>query len=73
VYVFYFVCSTNIYVPATENGIQMNNFCSEQDNPNIFEDEQDLLRAELQKIHDLDNRSLEGDNEDTGGSHPLAL
>jgi hypothetical protein len=47
VYVFYFVCSTNIYVPATENGIQTNNSGSEPDDPNSFDEEQDLLRAEL--------------------------
>jgi hypothetical protein len=38
----------------------------ERDESNIYEDEQDLLKAELQKIHDLKNRPLEDDNEDTG-------
>jgi hypothetical protein len=65
-YVFYFVSSTNIYLEATGNGIQGNNSGLEPDDPNIYDDEQDLLKAELQKIHDLEDRTLENDNEDMG-------
>jgi hypothetical protein len=38
----------------------------EPEDQNIYDDEQDLLKAELQKIHDLENRPLEDDNKDTG-------
>jgi hypothetical protein len=65
VYVFNFFSSTNIYVESTENGILQEEPGPESSDPDLFEDEEDLLRSELEKIHDLENKSLDDENEDT--------
>jgi hypothetical protein len=58
-----YVCK--FFVVSTGDGILLDDSGLELDGPDRFEVEQDLLKAELQKIHDLENKSLDDKSEDT--------
>ncbi len=57
--------STHFDVTSTENGILPENLNPEPDDSENFEDEEDLLKAELKKIHDLEDKPLNDETEYT--------
>jgi hypothetical protein len=65
VYVFKIFLSTHFDVTSTENGILPENLNPEPDDSENFEDEEDLLKAELKKIHDLEDKPLNDETEYT--------
>jgi hypothetical protein len=65
VYVFKVFGSTHFAIASTENGILPEDPDLEPDDSDNIEVEEDLLKAELKKIHDLENKSLDDEIEST--------